>query len=563
MPPVGYIDRSSFFKKEGPTEEQIYWSGPVSERAPSLLQQPPPPQYASTNNTSSSAPILNDGVTSGGSSLSAVDSGNGESRSRQVLRASSSRDRRRMKRPASASSISVLSMLAFERKASNKTRRPQSSVGQSHRHNKVNAAEEYRNKKLAESFAYANTASAAASGLASRRPHSAVAVSTHKTNKGVIRKATSRTRPRSRPTESKSNPKLNPKPSRTASIVSSLDSISIASSVLSTNKQEKEQAPMIPISTVDDGAAPQCVPNTKVLRKKRKKKKKKKQAPSNLEWATAFLGRVEQRLESEAEMYKAFVDALREGDGTLASVQTIATAVLLEHPDLMQELDDYVRQSMATQRQTKRNLGRAKSARRARLNTSEVQAQLTTTAPSSATTGSLRRRKKIKHWNWILDVAKTPKLTAMKKVTLKRLQKIPNKIDPAEWNRPKSSYPTGRYRGAAGGSGKFSTAFPMTNLELTILNASRCPGPSEYQDPTKKRVLPGGEFSTSYPKSDVDWIIYRAKQIPGPLTYTPQLIQSKGGLKISDANPKTYLEWAEYYSKQTPGPSEYDINLCL
>ena len=121
--------------------------------------------------------------------------------------------------------------------------------------------------------------------------------------------------------------------------------------------------------------------------------------------------------------------------------------------------------------------------------------------------------------------------------------------------------PTGRYQGSGGG--RFSTAFPMSNLERKILDASRLPGPLDYQDPSKHRELPGGEFSTACPKSDVDWIIYHSKQSPGPSDYRPRHIRKKMGVKFSDANPKSYLDWAIYNAQEVPGPLRYDVSKCL
>jgi len=531
MPPIGFVDRTAYYKTSGPTDEKVQWSGPVGDRATPWKKQ-------LGDTAASSAPSLHGELSADGSSYS-----NGTSASR-------SRRRNVRKRPASASasaltsSISVLSMLEFERKAENKTRRPRTGSKERNPRSRALSNTSPFKDKLAESFAY---------NAANSQPRE---------NGGI------------------------PPPARTST------NMSVASSLLSSTDIEKEETPTIPTddqelpltsSTIATGAiAFEESKSTSELSsslKKRRKKRRKVKTTSNLEWATAFLGRVEKRLEGEEEMYKEFVNALRQGDGTLGSVQTVAKAVLSEHADLMQELDDYIRRSMvknslkqtsnAKQHRPKSAVPASRSASSRNLrrtgmsNLSASSSSSQSVMHSSNSTTKIRRRKKKgKHWNWILDVAKTTTPTEMKKVTLARLQRIPTKIHPKDYKRPKSAYPTGRYANS-GGSGRFSTAFPMTDLERKILDASRCPGPSDYQDPGKKRILPGGGFSNSNPKSDVDWIIYRAKQLPGPLDYQPELLPTGASVgKISDANPKNYLEWAVYYSKQTPGPDEYDINLC-
>lgn len=103
----------------------------------------------------------------------------------------------------------------------------------------------------------------------------------------------------------------------------------------------------------------------------------------------------------------------------------------------------------------------------------------------------------------------------------------------------------------------------MSDLDRKILDASRLPGPLDYQDPAKHEQMAGGRFSTAYPKSDVDWIIYRSKERPGPLDYRPRRVRKDIGVKFSDSNPKSYLDWAIYNSQQVPGPLRYDISKCL
>ena len=555
MPPIGFVNRSPFFKATSgaPTDEKVYWTGPVGERAEPWKQEQ---QEYNGDETSASAPILAGTILTSGSSILSVDrsfSASGTSRTTSTIRTTRStqstkrrRNGNKQKRPKSASpAISVLSMLEFERKASNKSMRPSTPSSKSRRPFSSNpqqssllSGSSQFSDKLAESFAYVAIAEneGSRSGSATKRPRSSTKIK-----------------------------KLRPTSSLTASS-------SVASSLLSTTTgtseiiEEEVQQVSSNISEVNQ---PQNALATRKTQRTKKKKKKKKKIQkgntkvSNLEWATAFLGRVERRLVDDPALYQEFVDALRQGDGTLGSVRVVANAILSEHPDLMNELDNYIRRSMEESKEKKnRTTKRTQSARRSRSSGSVTLEQQLVRSTKNLSLRP-RRRKKVKHWNWILDSAKTPNPTAMKKETLKRLQRQPKVIDPAEWKRPLSSYPTGRYKNR-GINQVFSTAYPMTNLERIILDASRAPGPSEYQDPSKPRILPGGEFSTANPKNDVDWIIYRSKNIPGPSAYKPRSMRSgNGATKISDANPNNYLDWAIYYSKQTPGPSEYDISLCL
>ena len=577
MPPVGFADRTSYFKTKGggPTDSETYWSGPVSERATPWLQQ--------TQGQQGQQPHpQQQGVSSGGSSLSVHDRESsprlktaGSAQSLVQTRATSRR-RRRMKRPASASTISVLSMLEYERNSLNKNRRPKSSVGRNPRSRSRSQSRSRSHSSIQKSTARStctnNTNNTNNTKYRDELSESLSYISDSSDQHQSAAQATSfaTTQP---PLVIPTIATINNHHSN-SSTTTTLESTSIASSMLSTEEQHEDEVPIIPTGEkyrrqkgeTNQRTTTTTAKNIKLKNKKNKKSKKKKNTQkdkalnSNMEWATAFLGRVETRLEGEKEMYSEFIDALRHGDGTLGNVQTVAKAVLSNHLDLLQELDDYVLQSMVTRRK-RVNQNRAKKSNKQ----SKPHQQLHTVVPHNSLQKkhNLRRKKK-KHWNWILDVAKTANPTAMKKSTLARLQKIPNKIDPAVWKRPANSYPTGRYCGSNGGSGKFSTAYPMTNLELTILNASRCPGPTRYRPELIRTGRGATKISDANPKSDVDWIIYRSKQVPGPLAYHPKLPRNGGGAsKISDANPKNYLEWAEYYSKQTPGPSDYDINLCL
>jgi hypothetical protein len=266
---------------------------------------------------------------------------------------------------------------------------------------------------------------------------------------------------------------------------------------------------------------------------------------TSLEWATQFLADVKDRLKGEEALYEEFIRAVQEGDGSIGSLLGIAKALLVKHDDLYSSLQDFVRRSASDNGgaifeppHNMKNKGRRVAG---------------------------RRGYKKPGFTWLLDVAKTDAPTVLSRSTLDRLSRTPTNhslkdvavfapVDP-------SKKATGRYQGSGGG--RFSTAFPMSDLDRKILDASRLPGPLDYQDPAKHEQMAGGRFSTAYPKSDVDWIIYRSKERPGPLDYRPRRVRKDIGVKFSDSNPKSYLDWAIYNSQQVPGPLRYDISKCL
>ena len=502
MPPIGYANRTPFFKDNGATDEKVYWSGPVGDRA-SPWQQQEEQNHSFSDHNSASAPILAVNVSSNNSSLSSIGrslSAGGNMRSTPRRQRHSSTKNKRRKRPMSASpSISVLSMLEFERKASNKSRKPKQTRRPSSSNTIIQPA---TNSKLAESFAYNVVGNESNRNMSTGR------------NKAMQRKIPKKVKGNNNNTGTNTG-------TNTSNYTNDNNhDSSITSSLLSTNSTEEVTEPEQDIPVVDTSIV--SIPK----KKRRRKRKKKLKAISNLEWATAFLGRVEKRLENEQELYTEFVDSLKLSDGTLGSVRVVANAILSSHPDLMQELDDYIRRSMVV-KEKNQNKTRAQSARRTRskrlthAQQLEVDRQLLKSTKNLSLKSTKRRRRK-KHWNWILDSAKTPKPTAMKKETLRRLQKQPKQWQPGEWKRPASAYPTGRYKNV-GINQVFSTAYPLTNLERTILDASRLPGPSEYQGNIPDPKMGGGVFSTANPKTDVDWIIYRSEQLPGPLDYNPVL----------------------------------------
>jgi hypothetical protein len=106
--------------------------------------------------------------------------------------------------------------------------------------------------------------------------------------------------------------------------------------------------------------------------------------------------------------------------------------------------------------------------------------------------------------------------------------------------------------------GRFSTAFPMSDLDWKIKTAAAMPGPGEYNVPTGMKES-GGKFSSSYSKSAVEWDIYRASFLPGPGTYDIPHVLAGHACRFSQGHPKSDVEWTIYNASQVPGPGAYNV----
>ncbi len=101
-----------------------------------------------------------------------------------------------------------------------------------------------------------------------------------------------------------------------------------------------------------------------------------------------------------------------------------------------------------------------------------------------------------------------------------------------------------------------------TDLDWTILRASKLPGPQEYPRPEYPPPA-GGNFNVGNSKSDIDWICYIKKNIPGAGTYSPQnnmgetLVPIQGGAVASSVKEPFYVEQARRF-QGIPGPGTYD-----
>ena len=68
-------------------------------------------------------------------------------------------------------------------------------------------------------------------------------------------------------------------------------------------------------------------------------------------------------------------------------------------------------------------------------------------------------------------------------------------------------------------TGGFSTANPMTQIDILEKRAAEVPGPGEYHIPGVGDCTSGQLFSTANPKSHIDWAVFEAKAKPGPGQY--------------------------------------------
>ena len=109
------------------------------------------------------------------------------------------------------------------------------------------------------------------------------------------------------------------------------------------------------------------------------------------------------------------------------------------------------------------------------------------------------------------------------------------------------------------GAPKFSTTVEKTPMELLMKRSAETPGPGQYK--LKEIEIHGGVISKSEIPTTADVIAKRAEKIPGPPRYADTFLKSStesiGGGRFSTAKPKTNLEWVILRSKEIPGPAEY------
>ncbi len=100
-----------------------------------------------------------------------------------------------------------------------------------------------------------------------------------------------------------------------------------------------------------------------------------------------------------------------------------------------------------------------------------------------------------------------------------------------------------------------------TMTALAARAGARTPGPGVVVDDSYVRRMIGGRvgrISEAQTKSEVEWAIARASSTPGPDEYSIKSdFGGDCGARFSTANTKSDLEWKIHRAKQTPGPDQY------
>ncbi len=112
----------------------------------------------------------------------------------------------------------------------------------------------------------------------------------------------------------------------------------------------------------------------------------------------------------------------------------------------------------------------------------------------------------------------------------------------------------------------FSTANPKTEVDFMVYESRSKPGPGQYKISVdnKGRKMMGmntGGFCRATRFSHIDCAVYEGKSKPGPGQYhIPGVADSTSGQGFSTANPKSHIDWAVYEGKSKPGPGQYAVD---
>mmetsp|Transcript_29542 Transcript_29542/g.60396 ORF Transcript_29542/g.60396 Transcript_29542/m.60396 type:complete len:372 (-) Transcript_29542:221-1336(-) len=111
--------------------------------------------------------------------------------------------------------------------------------------------------------------------------------------------------------------------------------------------------------------------------------------------------------------------------------------------------------------------------------------------------------------------------------------------------------------------GKFSTAYPKSEVDEKMFKALREPGPGEYETVITNRAMPlqclrGGGMSNSKRITELDTLQARARKTPGPgANGAVDGPRPHFGCKFQLANVPTELDIIEKNSKKSPAPHDY------
>ena len=115
------------------------------------------------------------------------------------------------------------------------------------------------------------------------------------------------------------------------------------------------------------------------------------------------------------------------------------------------------------------------------------------------------------------------------------------------------------------GAPKFSTTVPKTPMDLLMLRSAETPGPGQYR--VTYPGTPGGAISKSELKTDAEIVATRSAKVPGPDAYADYFLRTSadaiGGGRFSTAKPLTELEILQLRSAETPGPGQYPISFPM
>ena len=107
-------------------------------------------------------------------------------------------------------------------------------------------------------------------------------------------------------------------------------------------------------------------------------------------------------------------------------------------------------------------------------------------------------------------------------------------------------------------SWRFSTARPLTQLEIVQLRSAETPAPHDYVLKSSVETIGGGTFSSARPMTHLQLIQLRSSETPAPHDYVLKAsTESISGGRFSTAKPPSELEIIQMRSSETPAPHDY------
>ena len=213
--------------------------------------------------------------------------------------------------------------------------------------------------------------------------------------------------------------------------------------------------------------------------------------------------------------------------------------------------------------------------------TTKPQAESTEITLEDVETREQKRERAIKLQNRNMKLAKDEHLACLGeynniKAMLTRLQRRFNRL-----NHPPEDVVSMKYGPdprvstpgtvcMASGTRDQARKMHQPNMKVNPDATRDVPGPASYDITGKTFVTSGGRFSTAFPMDDVEWVMLRASKLPGPNEYSPvsvmgkvpvSTIQSAPSLVFAtagrDARKKWYFPGApsDSLGMESPGPA--------